>query len=66
MLLQMKHFEETLPLQDEVLQVSLARTILLSVKETPVYRASGVKPGSEQKQAKNRARKEVTQLEQRQ
>ena len=35
------------PIQDEILQVALARTILPNVKEAPVYRVSGVKPGSE-------------------
>ena len=44
--------EETLPIRDEVLQASLARTILPSVKETPVYRVSGVKPGSGKPKAK--------------
>ncbi len=57
--------EEILPLQDEVLQASLARTIISSVKEAPAYRVSGVKPGPGKPQAKNIARKEVTQLEQR-
>ena len=49
--------DELLPLQYEVLQASLARTLLLSVKEVPIYRVSGVKAGSRKPQAKNRARK---------
>ena len=58
--------EECSPIQDEILLVALARTIPQHVKEAPVYRVSGVKPGSGKPKAKNRARKEVTQLEQRQ
>jgi hypothetical protein len=42
----LKTLEEEEAQADEVLQASLARTIILSVQETPVYRASGVKPGS--------------------
>ena len=58
--------DELLPVQEEVLQASLARTILPSVKEVPVYRVIGAKPSSGKPKAKNIARKEVTQLEQRQ
>ena len=43
--------------QDEILLAALARTITENVKEAPVYRVSGVKPGSGKPQAKNRARK---------
>ena len=58
--------EECPLIQDEILLVALARTILQNVKEAPVYRVSGVKPGSGQSQAKDQTPKEVTQLEQRQ
>ena len=58
--------EGLLFVQDEILQAALARTILPSVKELPVYRVSGVKTGSGKPKAKNIARKEVTQLDQRQ
>ena len=44
--------DELFPVQDEVLQASLAKTILPSVKEVPVYRVSGVKPGSGKQKAK--------------
>ena len=49
--------DELLPAQDKVLQASLARTILLSVNEIPVYCVSGVRPGSGKPKAKHRARK---------
>ena len=49
--------DELLAMQDEVLQASLARTILPSVKEVPVYRVSGVKPGSGTPQAKKHSSK---------
>ena len=58
--------EDLLDVQDEILQAYLARTIFRCVKELPVYRAGGVKTSSGKPKAKNRARKEVTQLEQRQ
>ena len=59
--------EDLLNVQEEILQASSARTIFPCVKELPVYRASGVKTISGRPKAKtNRARKEVTQLEQRQ
>jgi hypothetical protein len=59
-----EHPEAIPPIQDEVLQASLARAILPSVQETPVYRVSGVKPGSGKPKAKNSARKAVAKLEQ--
>ena len=37
--------EECSPIQDEILLVALAKTVLQNVKEAPVYRVSGVKPG---------------------
>ena len=46
--------DELLPVQDEVLQASLARTILPSVKEVPVYRVGGVKAGSGKPKAKTK------------
>jgi hypothetical protein len=49
-----KTSDELLPVQDEVLQASLAWTILPSVKEVPVYRVSGVKPGSRKPKSKTR------------
>ena len=55
--------EACCPIPDEILLVALARTIPQHVKEAPVYRVSGVKPGSRKPKAKNRARKEVSQLE---
>ena len=58
--------EECPPIKDAVLSVALARTISQNVKEAPVYRASGTKPGAGKPKVQNRARKEVTQLEQRQ
>jgi hypothetical protein len=58
--------DDLLTVQDDILQASLARTIFPCVKELPVYRVSGVKTSSGKPKAKNRARKEVTQLEQRQ
>ena len=61
----MKHQRQCPPIQDELLQAALAQK-KPNVKEAPVYRVSGVKPGSGKPKAKNRARKEVTQLEQRQ
>ena len=51
---------------DEILQAALARTIATSVIEAQAYRVSGSGPSSSKPKAKNRARKEVTQLEQRQ
>ena len=51
---------------DEILQAALARTIATSVIEAQAYRVSGSCPSSSKPKAKNRARKEVTQLEQRQ
>ena len=51
---------------DEILQASLARTIVSSATESPVYRVSGSKTSSARPKANNRARKEVTQLEKRQ
>ena len=55
------------PIQYEILMVALARTVPQNVKEVPVYRESGVRPGSGKPKAKkHRAWKEVTQLEQRQ
>ena len=41
-------------IQDEVLLAALARTILQNVKEAPVYRVSGVKPGSGKPKAKQK------------
>ena len=32
--------------QDDILMVALARAVSQNVKEVPVYRVSGVKPGS--------------------
>ena len=58
--------EDILNVHDEILQASLARTMLSSAKEFPVYRVSGSKTSSARPKAKNRARKEVNQLEQRQ
>ena len=51
---------------DDILQASLARTILVGARDFPVYRVSGSKTSSVRPKAKNRARKEVTRLEQRQ
>ena len=51
---------------DEITQASLARTIFASVRELLVYRVRVSKAGSVRPKARNRARKEVTQLEQRQ
>ena len=51
---------------DEILQAALARTIASSATEFPVYRVSGSGPSSSRPKANNRARKEVTPLEQRQ
>ena len=47
--------EDLPPAHDEVLQAALDRTIIPSGKEAPVYRVSGVKPGSGNPKAKNRA-----------
>ena len=44
----------------------MARTVASSATEFPVYRVSGSKTSSARPKAKHRARKEVTQLEQRQ
>ena len=44
--------EECPPIQDEILLVAVARAILQNVKEAPVYRVSGVKPGSGKPMAK--------------
>ena len=44
----------------------MARTVASSATEFPVYRVSGSGTSSSRPKAKNRARKEVTQLEQRQ
>ena len=38
--------EECHLIQDEILLAALARTIPQHVKEAPVYRVSGVRPGS--------------------
>ena len=43
-----------LPVQIEILKASLARTILPSVKEVPLYRVSGGKPGSGKPKAKQK------------
>ncbi len=51
---------------DEILQASLTRTVASRAIEFPVYRVSGSGTSSSRPKAKNRARKEVTQLEQRQ
>ena len=51
---------------DEILQASLTRTVAPRATEFPVYRVSGSGTSSSKPKAKNRARKEVTQLEQRQ
>ena len=48
--------EECPPMKDETLPVALARTIP-NVKEAPVYRVSGVKPGSGKPQAKKKSSK---------
>ena len=53
-------------MQDEILLAAWARRIHQHVKEAPVYRVSGVKPGSGKPEAKIISRKEVVQLEQRQ
>ena len=58
--------EEYPPIHDEILHAALARTIPPNVEEAPVYHVSGVKPISGKPEAKHRARKEVTQVEQRQ
>ena len=44
--------EECSPFFKEKLLAASARTILQRVKEVPVYRVSGVKPGSKQPKAK--------------
>ena len=51
---------------DEILQAALVSTIALSTNESQAYRVSGSSPSFSRPKAKNRARKEVTQLEQRQ
>ena len=51
---------------DEILQASLARTVASSATEFPVYRVRCSGTSSSRPKAKNRACKEVTQLEQRQ
>ena len=51
---------------DEILQASLTRTVAPRTADFPAYRASGSRTNSSKPKAKNRARKEVTQLEQRQ
>ena len=51
---------------DEFLQASLIRTVAPRATEFPVYRVSGPGNSSSKPKSKNRARKEVTQLEQRQ
>ena len=51
---------------DEILQAALARTIVSSATEFLVHRVSGSGPSSARPNAKNRVRKSVTQLEQRQ
>ena len=50
--------EECSPNRGEILMVALTRTIPQHVKEVPVYRVSGVKPGSGQPKAE-----EITELE---
>ena len=50
----------------DIVQASLARTVAANAIEFPVYRVSGSGTSSSRPKAKNRARKEVTQLEQRQ
>ena len=62
----MKSFRRISDVCDEILQASLARTIASSATGSPVYRVSGSGPSPSRPKAKNRARKEVTQLEQRQ
>ena len=61
-----EHQENFSDVYDEILQASLARTVASSATEFPVYRVSGSKTSSAIPKAKHRARKEVTQLEQRQ
>ena len=58
--------ESNLDVHDEILQASLIRTVDLRAADFPAYRVSGSKTNSSKPKAKNRARKEVTQLEQRQ
>ena len=58
--------ESALDVHDEILQASLTRTVALRATNVPAYRTSGSGTNSSRPKAKNRARKEVTQLEQRQ
>ena len=53
-------------MHDEILQASLTRTVAPRAIECPVYRVNGSGASSSRPKAKNRARKEVAQLEQRQ
>ena len=58
--------ESFLDVHDEILQASLARNVALRATDYPAYRASGSRTNASKPKANNRARKEVTQLEQRQ
>ena len=58
--------EHVLDVHDEILQACLKRTVAPRAAQFPTYRASGSRTNSSKPKAKNRARKEVTQLEQRQ
>ena len=55
-----------LDVHDEILQASLTRTVAPRPADFPAYRVSGSRTNSSKPKANNRARKEVTQLEQRQ
>ena len=62
----MKSLRKKTDIGDEILQAALVRTIASSVADSLAYRVSGSSPSSSRPKANNRARKEVTQLEQRQ
>ncbi len=57
--------ESFLDVHDEILQASLTITVAPRATEFLVFRVSGFVTSSSRPKAKNRARKEVTQLEQR-
>ena len=58
--------ESSIDVHGEILQASLTRTVALRAVDFPAYRVSGSRTNSSKPKAKNSARKEVTQLEQRQ